>query len=455
MHIHILGICGTFMGGIAALAAQQGHRVTGCDANVYPPMSSQLETLGIELIEGFSAEQTKIAPDCYLIGNALSRGNPLVEAILNQNLPYTSGPEWLAENLLRQRQVIAVSGTHGKTTTTSMVAHILDKCGYSPGFLVGGIPNNFGLSARLGKGSVFVVEADEYDTAFFDKRSKFIHYHPRVLVMNNLEFDHADIFADLAAIQTQFHHLIRIVPGEGQIIYPALDENISQVLAQGCWSQQISFGFKQGMWQAQLDKDDGTEFQLSIGGEAVASKVHWSQMGEHNVMNGLAALIAASQVGVPVGNAVDALNDFSGVKRRLELIADIENIKVYDDFAHHPTAVEQTLLGVRKHSPNRRIIALLEPRSNTMRMGVHRSTLARSLNSADVVLLYNPPELSWDLSTIVTKGEQTNKIFDELDAVVDYLTIELKPNDSLVIMSNGGFGSIHQRIVDNLKVRTN
>lgn len=455
MHIHILGICGTFMGGIAALAAQQGHRVTGCDANVYPPMSSQLETLGIELIEGFSAEQTKIAPDCYLIGNALSRGNPLVEAILNQNLPYTSGPEWLAENLLRQRQVIAVSGTHGKTTTTSMVAHILDKCGYSPGFLVGGIPNNFGLSARLGKGSVFVVEADEYDTAFFDKRSKFIHYHPRVLVMNNLEFDHADIFADLAAIQTQFHHLIRIVPGEGQIIYPALDENISQVLAQGCWSQQISFGFKQGRWQAQLDKDDGTEFQISIGGEVVASKVQWSQMGEHNVMNGLAALIAASQVGVPVGNAVDALNDFSGVKRRLELIADIENIRVYDDFAHHPTAVEQTLLGVRKHSPNRRIIALLEPRSNTMRMGVHRSTLARSLNSADVVLLYNPPELSWDLSTIVTKGEQTNKIFDELDAVVDYLTIELKPNDSLVIMSNGGFGSIHQRIVDNLKVRTN
>jgi UDP-N-acetylmuramate: L-alanyl-gamma-D-glutamyl-meso-diaminopimelate ligase len=451
MHVHILGICGTFMGGIAALASEKGHRVTGCDAQVYPPMSTQLQALGIELIEGYDAAQVKLNADCYIIGNALSRGNLLVEEILNRNLNYVSGPEWLAKHILQDRWVMAISGTHGKTTTTSMIAHILQHCGHAPGFLVGGIPANFGRSARLGNGQPFVVEADEYDTAFFDKRSKFIHYHPRTLIINNLEFDHADIFADLAAIQTQFHHLVRTVPALGQIIYPKQDQHVAQVLAQGYWSKAISFGIDCGDWRATLLQPDGSRYRLRVEDNCIEGEVDWAQIGEHNVLNGLAALTACTQIGIPIVDSMHALTEFKGVKRRLELVAEINDIRIYDDFAHHPTAIRYTLDAMRRHASGERIIALIEPRSNTMRMGVHQTELARSFSSADKIMLYASANLNWDLNSLVRDSVAPITIFSSIDDIVRQLSSELTSGDSLVVMSNGGFAGVLQLLIDSLK----
>jgi UDP-N-acetylmuramate: L-alanyl-gamma-D-glutamyl-meso-diaminopimelate ligase len=454
MHIHILGICGTFMGGIALLARQLGMDVSGSDANVYPPMSTQLQQQGINLSEGYDPKHLQPEPDLVVIGNALSRGNPAVEYVLNSGLPYMSGPAFLAQYVLHQRWVLGVAGTHGKTTTASMLAWILEDCGMQPGFLIGGVSQNFPVSARLGELPFFVVEADEYDSAFFDKRSKFIHYRPRTLVLNNLEFDHADIFNDLDDIKRQFHHLIRTVPATGLIIHSATDSNLDDVIAQGCWTPLESFrntpSDQDNRWNARNINEAGVQFDVYLGSKAVGT-VNWSQIGHHNVHNGLAAIAAARHAGIPAAEAIRSLSSFQGVKRRMELRATVNHISVYDDFAHHPTAIATTLEGLRYRVNGQRIIALLEPRSNTMRMGIHINTLAPALAQADEVILYQPPGLDWALDNIIAAIGPQARLFDDSSAIIDYLAVRAQPGDHILIMSNGGFDNIHQRLIDALQ----
>jgi UDP-N-acetylmuramate: L-alanyl-gamma-D-glutamyl-meso-diaminopimelate ligase len=447
MHIHILGICGTFMGGIAAIAKAMGHKVTGSDANVYPPMSTQLEELGIELTQGYDASQFEPTPDLVIIGNAMSRGNPAVEYVLNTNLPYTSGPQWLAEHVLQSRWVLAVSGTHGKTTTTSMLAWILEYAGLKPGFLIGGIPQNFEVSARLGDAPFFVIEADEYDTAFFDKRSKFVHYRPRTLIINNLEYDHADIFPDLAAIQRQFHHLLRMVPGNGLVLSPANVAAVDETLAMGCWSEQQRYGLD---WQTTLLSKDGSAFKVSLQGEVVG-EVCWDLTGQHSVDNGLMALAAARHAGVPVSVAIEALNKFIAPKRRMELKGTVADIAVYDDFAHHPTAIDTTLRGLRNKVGEKRILAVLEPRSNTMRLGVHKQALPASLKTADQVFLFEPANSGWSLADVAAGCSNQAQVSTDITELVNLIVDGAVQGDSIVIMSNGGFGGIHDKLLDALK----
>lgn len=448
MHIHILGICGTFMGGLALLARERGFTVSGSDANVYPPMSDQLVDAGIEVMQGYLAEHLQPAPDMVVMGNAMSRGNDAVEYVLNKGIPYISGPQWLAENILVNRWVLAVSGTHGKTTTSSMLAWILQYAGMQPGFLIGGVPGNFGQSAAIGNTPFFVIEADEYDTAFFDKRSKFVHYRPRTLVINNLEFDHADIFADLAAIQTQFHHLIRTVPAEGLVITPYDVAAIEQTLDRGCWTPRQTLDGEKAEWQLTEMAEDGHCF--TVQHQQSSAQVNWSLLGKHNVNNALAAIAAAHHVGVTVEHACEALNQFKGVKRRLELRGECRGIKVYDDFAHHPTAIATTLQGLRANIGQQRLIAVLEPRSNTMKMGVHEQTLAASLQAADKVILYQDPQLTWSLDSIQQQLGETSVLHRSIDDVVAQLVSQSKSGDHIVVMSNGGFGGIHQKILDAL-----
>ncbi len=451
-HIHILGICGTFMGGIALLAREMGYRVTGSDAAVYPPMSTQLRAAGIDLMEGYLPEHLHERPDCVVVGNAMTRGNPAVEYMLNSGLHYTSGPQWLAENLLRDKWVLAVAGTHGNTTTSSLLAWILEYAGMAPGFLIGGIPANFGLSARSGSSDFFVVEADEYDTAFFDKRSKFVHYRPRTLAINNLEFDHADIFDDLKAIQRQFHHLLRCVPGEGLVVHPRGVAAIDQTLAMGCWTPLTSFGVGIDCgadWRAQLLSADGTAFRLHRAGEPPLD-INWSQCGLHNVENALTAMAAARHVGVTPAVAAAALAAFGGVKRRLELLDRVRDIAVYDDFAHHPTAIATTLQGLRARAGSGRLIALIEPRSNTMRMGEHREQLAASTASADRVYWFQPPGMNWSLESVVEHSVAPAQLTGNIDELVQAVAAEARPGDQIVIMSNGSFGGIHQKLLAQL-----
>lgn len=451
MHIHILGICGTFMGGAAVLARQLGHKVTGCDANVYPPMSTLLESQGIEIIEGFDPSQLEPRPDLVVIGNAMSRGNPCVEYVLDNNLKYTSGPQWLQEFLLHDRWVLAVSGTHGKTTTASMLAWILEDCGYAPGFLVGGVLGNFGISARLGESMFFVVEADEYDSAFFDKRSKFVHYHPRTLVMNNLEFDHADIFDDLEAIKRQFHHLIRTVPGNGRIFAPQQDRALEDVLSRGCWSE-TEFAGEEADWRAEKLVKDGSRFNVFFQGECVG-KVDWPLVGDHNVNNALMAIAAARHVGVTPDLACESLAKFINTKRRLELKGEVAGVTVYDDFAHHPTAIELTLGGLRNKVGNNKIIAVLEPRSATMKRGVHKETLADSLKQADSTFLFQPDNIDWSVKDVADACHQPAVVSDDLDALVTSIVEQAQPGDQILVMSNGGFGGIHQKLLDGLAAK--
>lgn len=454
MHIHILGICGTFMGGIAALARAAGHKVTGCDANVYPPMSDQLTALGIELIEGWNSGQLALNPDLFVIGNVVSRGNPLMEEILNRGLPYTSGPEWLGSHLLRDKWVLAVAGTHGKTTTTSMLSWILEYAGLAPGFLVGGIPENFGISARLpgepkqemgGKSPFFVIEADEYDTAFFDKRSKFVHYRPRTAILNNLEFDHADIFPDLAAIETQFHHLVRSIPSNGRIVCNAEEASLQRVLARGNWSELETFG-KEGEWSA--GEVDGNGFEVLHQGQLVG-RLQWSLMGEHNQMNALAAIAAARHVGVPAEVSIAALGSFLNVKRRMEVKGCVKGITVYDDFAHHPTAIETTLAGLRQRVGKARILAVLEPRSNTMKLGTMKALLADSLKDADQVFCYGAA-LGWNPADALQALGARASCFEDLDALINAISQYAQNGDHILVMSNGSFGGLHDKLLIQL-----
>ncbi|OEE15195.1 UDP-N-acetylmuramate:L-alanyl-gamma-D-glutamyl-meso-diaminopimelate ligase [Vibrio cyclitrophicus ZF205] len=451
MHIHILGICGTFMGGAAVLARQLGHKVTGSDANVYPPMSTLLESQGIEIIEGFDPSQLEPRPDLVVIGNAMSRGNPCVEYVLDNNLRYTSGPQWLQEFLLHDRWVLAVSGTHGKTTTSSMLAWILEDCGYAPGFLVGGVLGNFGISARLGESMFFVVEADEYDSAFFDKRSKFVHYHPRTLVVNNLEFDHADIFDDLEAIKRQFHHLVRTVPSNGRIFSPEQDTAIQDVLARGCWSERESSG-EQGDWDAKKLVKDGSQFEVYLQNECVGT-VNWDLVGDHNVNNALMAIAAARHVGVTPDLACESLATFINTKRRLEFKGEVAGVSVYDDFAHHPTAIELTLGGLRNKVDTKKIIAVLEPRSATMKRGVHKETLADSLKQADSTYLFQPDNIDWSVQDVADACHQPAYVSDDMDAFVAKIVSEAQAGDQILVMSNGGFGGIHQKLLDGLALK--
>ncbi|EGV51329.1 UDP-N-acetylmuramate:L-alanyl-gamma-D-glutamyl-meso-diaminopimelate ligase [endosymbiont of Riftia pachyptila] len=450
MHLHILGICGTFMGGIALLARALGHRVTGSDANVYPPMSTQLEAAGITLMEGYAPQHLQPEPDVVVVGNAMSRGNPAVEYMLERGLRYTSGPQWLAENVLQGRWVLAVAGTHGKTSTASLLAWLLEYANLEPGYLIGGVPENFGRSARLGKAPFFVVEADEYDTAFFDKRSKFVHYRPRTLVLNNLEFDHADIFDDLAQIQRQFHHLLRTVPGNGLVITPAQDANLAAVLEQGCWTPLESFDAeREATWQAASASADGSRFELICEGKP-AGRVEWGLLGRHNINNALAAIAAARHAGVPVAVSIEALREFRNVKRRLELIGEVGGVRVYDDFAHHPTAIRTTLEGLRGRVGSQRIIAVLEPRSNTMRRGVHAGELAGALQVADRVLFFRPAELAWDAAAALQPLGDRVALFDSSEAIIEALAETAQPGDHLLIMSNGGFEGLHRRLLERL-----
>lgn len=454
MHIHILGVCGTFMGSLAQLAKDLGHRVTGSDTNVYPPMSTQLEQAGIELMQGFDPAHLQPAPDLVVIGNAMSRGNPAVEYVLNQGIAYTSGPQWLRDHVLQGKWVLAVAGTHGKTTTSSMLAWILEYAGMAPGYLIGGVTKNFPTSARLGDTPFFVVEADEYDSAFFDKRSKFVHYNARTVILNNLEFDHADIFPDLAAIQKQFHHLVRTVPNNGLLISPTNDKALAEVIAQGCWTPQQQFGFlgdeKNSEWQAQLIAADGSEFSVLHNGHEIA-QVKWQQTGLHSVNNGLAAIIAARHVGVTPEISANALEQFAGVKRRMEILADVHSVKVYDDFAHHPTAIKTTLAGLRAKVGDEKIIAIIEPRSNTMRMGVHKNALNQSCTDADDVLWYQPANVDWAMDEIVNKSPVPAKLLRNLDDLIHCAISLCEKNTHIVIMSNGGFGGVHQKLIEQLK----
>jgi UDP-N-acetylmuramate: L-alanyl-gamma-D-glutamyl-meso-diaminopimelate ligase len=449
LHIHILGICGTFMGGLAVIARQLGYQVSGSDQNVYPPMSTQLEEQGIQLMEGYRPENLAGNPDLVIIGNALSRGNPEVEAVLNKGFHYVSGPQWLAEHVLQNKWVLGVAGTHGKTTTTSMLSWILEYQGFQPGFLIGGIPLNFGISARLGDSNFFVIEADEYDSAFFDKRSKFVHYRPKTAILNNLEFDHADIFPDLDAIKKQFHHLVRTVPGEGLIISPEIDTNINDVLSMGCWTPRVITAINgTATWNAELLKSDGSQFNV-LYENTEQGCVDWTLTGNHNVFNALSAISAAHHVGILAKDAIKALASFKNVKRRMEVIAKINGVTLYDDFAHHPTAIETTLDGLRKQVGNSRIIAIVEPRSNTMRMGVHTETLALSLKAADLALIYQPEKMNWDLSGL--KKYATNiEICPSLEAIITKLKFEAKLGGHFVLMSNGSFGGIYQQLQNEL-----
>ncbi|WP_109482247.1 UDP-N-acetylmuramate:L-alanyl-gamma-D-glutamyl-meso-diaminopimelate ligase [Paraburkholderia sp. C35] len=460
MHIHILGICGTFMGGLAVLARNAGHTVTGCDAGVYPPMSTQLEAQGIKLIEGWGVEQLDLKPDLFVVGNVVTRGNPLMEEILNRGLPYTSGPQWLGEHVLRDKWVLAVAGTHGKTTTTSMLTWLLEDAGMNPGFLIGGVPLNFGVSARLTDSSFFVIEADEYDTAFFDKRSKFVHYRPRTAILNNLEFDHADIFADLAAIETQFHHLVRTVPGIGRVISNGREAALDRVLTRGCWSEVERFGVEGG-WQA-LPAEDGVavdeRFAVYHNGERVGV-VDWQVQGDHNRMNAIAAIAAARHIGVPPAQAAKSLSNFRNVKRRMEVRGSVDGVTVYDDFAHHPTAIETTVAGLRTRigRDNTRILAVLEPRSNTMKLGVMKAQLPASLADADLVFGYGAASgkdaLGWDLAEALAPMGDKAQAFNNIDALVKAVTAAAQPGDQVLVMSNGGFGGVHQKLLDALSAR--
>ncbi|TSH88957.1 UDP-N-acetylmuramate:L-alanyl-gamma-D-glutamyl-meso-diaminopimelate ligase [Verticiella sediminum] len=454
MHLHILGICGTFMGGLALIARAAGHRVTGCDAGVYPPMSTQLEEQGIGLIDGFDAGQIGLGADLYVVGNVVTRGNPLMEAVLDAGLPYTSGPQWLGEHVLGRRHVLAVAGTHGKTTTSSMLAHILAHAGREPSFLIGGVPLDLGVSARLGpapaEGSrgLFVIEADEYDTAFFDKRSKFVHYRPRTAVLNNLEYDHADIFPDLAAIETQFHHLVRTIPASGRIVAPAADAALERVLARGCWSGLVRTGAG-GEWQAGPVAADGSFAVLR--GDAELGTVRWAHQGEHNRANALAALAAAEHVGVDARVGIEALSAFVGVRRRMELRGTVRGVAVYDDFAHHPTAIATTVAGLRERVGAARILAVLEPRSNTMKLGAMKAQLPDALQAADQVFCYGAREgrnaLGWNPAEALAPLGERARAFDDLDTLVAEVARAARDGDHVLVMSNGGFGGVHERLL--------
>jgi UDP-N-acetylmuramate: L-alanyl-gamma-D-glutamyl-meso-diaminopimelate ligase len=448
MHIHILGICGTFMGSLAQLAKSAGHTVSGCDANVYPPMSTQLEQAGITLIEGFDPRQLQPAPDLIVVGNALSRGNPCVEYMLDQQLAYISGPQWLGENLLRNKHVLAVSGTHGKTSTSSMLAKILDAAGFNPGFLIGGVPQDFGVSARLSDSDYFVVEADEYDSAFFDKRSKFVHYFSNTLIINNLEFDHADIFENLAAIQKQFHHVVRTVPSTGTVIYPAADANIAAVIEQGCWSQQQAFGSESSDWHYRLIAEDGSSFEVVYGEHA--AKVNWQQTGLHNVLNGLSAVIAAHQVGVSLEQCCNGLSDFVGVKRRMEVIYQGHGITVYDDFAHHPTAIKTTIEGLRAKVGQDKIVAVIEPRSATMKLGIHKDSLSASVSLADQVYWYQNPAIDWDINAVASSCSVPATATADIKQLLELVAQMATSDTHIVIMSNGGFEGFHGLLTERL-----
>jgi UDP-N-acetylmuramate: L-alanyl-gamma-D-glutamyl-meso-diaminopimelate ligase len=449
MHIHILGICGTFMGGIAAIAREAGHRVTGCDANVYPPMSDQLRALGIELIEGFGPDQLALAPDLYVVGNVVTRGNPLMEAILEAGAAYTSGPQWLAEHVLQGRHVLAVAGTHGKTTTTSMLAWILDKAGLQPGFLVGGVPLNFGISARLGQGRCFVIEADEYDTAFFDKRSKFVHYRPRTAILNNLEFDHADIFADLAAIETQFHHLVRTVPRSGRLVVNIRDGALDRVLARGCWSDLQRFGARKEEPGALRARGEPHAFDVLRGSLKIA-RVDWAQLGEHNQLNALAAIGAAEHVGVAPETAAAALATFENVRRRLELRGEARGVKVYDDFAHHPTAMRTTINGLRRKAGLARVLAVFEPRTNTMKRGEMKAQLPWALEEADLCFCLQG-DYGWSATEALAPMGAQAVVADSVDKLVAAIVHAARPGDQVLVMSNGAFGGIHDKLLAALK----
>jgi len=456
VHVHILGIGGTFMGGVAAIARAAGWRVTGSDRDMYPPMSTQLEALGIEVTAGFGAEQLALAPDVVVVGNVMTRGMPVIEALLESGRPYLSGPEWLAREVLKERWVLAVAGTHGKTTTASLLAWILEHAGLDPGFLIGGVPANFGTSARLGGTPFFVIEADEYDTAFFDKRAKFVHYRPRTAVLNNLEYDHADIYPDVGAIQRQFHHLVRIVPGGGRIVWNAADARLRETLAMGAWTPLE--GFARGaqadaLWSLGVlaGAEDYSRFEVREAGR-VQGTVAWQLIGAHNAENALAAIAAARHAGVPVPRAIEALAEFRGIARRLELRGEVRGVRVYDDFAHHPTAIATTLDGLRRRvGPAARIIAVLEPRSHTMRMGVHRDTLAPSLASADQVWLYTPPDLGWDTGAVLAAFGPRGHSAGEVAALARELARASRAGDHVLIMSNGGFGGLHERLLTELR----
>jgi UDP-N-acetylmuramate: L-alanyl-gamma-D-glutamyl-meso-diaminopimelate ligase len=459
MHLHFLGICGTFMGSLAQLAKSAGHQVSGCDANVYPPMSTQLEKSGIELIQGFDPAQLQPAPDLIVVGNAMSRGNPCVEYMLDHKLPFTSGPQWLGDNILKDRHVISIAGTHGKTSTTSMLAKILDYANYQAGYLIGGVPQDFGVSAKLGGtapngNQYFVIEADEYDTAFFDKRSKFVHYHSNSLVINNLEFDHADIFEDLAAIQRQFHHCVRTIPSGGSIIYPANDSAVSAVIEQGCWSQKQTFGSNHADWQYQLVTADGSQFTLINNTTGERGSVNWNQSGLHNVCNAMAASVAACQIGVSLQQACQALSEFIGIKRRMEPIYSDHQLTIYDDFAHHPTAIKTTLDGLRKKVGDAQILAVVEPRSATMKLGLHQQVLASAVEVADRVFWYQNASLDWDLSKISDQNSSTATVSKHIDGLIAEVEKTIIENQAaskvthVVIMSNGGFEGFHQLLVD-------
>ncbi|HUL95483.1 MAG TPA: UDP-N-acetylmuramate:L-alanyl-gamma-D-glutamyl-meso-diaminopimelate ligase [Usitatibacter sp.] len=450
MRLHILGICGTFMGGLARIAAELGHTVTGCDAQVYPPMSEQLRSLGIELHEGYDAGQLdRVQADLYVVGNAMTRGKPVVEAILDRGLPYVSGPQWLAEHALAGRWVLAVAGTHGKSTTSSMLAWILEAAGMRPGFLIGGIPRNFGVSARLGGSDFFVIEADEYDTAFFDKRSKFVWYRPRTAVLANLEYDHADIFPDLAAIETQFHHLVRIVPSQGELVVNGQDAALERVLARGAWTPVVRFGAGQAWSVGAIHPDDS--FDVLLEGKRQGT-VRWALMGEHNRANALAALAAARHAGVLPAAAIESLARFEGVKRRMEVRGEANGITVYDDFAHHPTAFETTIAGLRTRVGDARIVAVFEPRSNTMKLGRMQERLAKSLSGADLVFCY-AHELGWDPAQPLSALGTRAAVHRDLAALVEELARALRPGDHVLVMSNGGFGGIHEKLLARLARR--
>jgi UDP-N-acetylmuramate: L-alanyl-gamma-D-glutamyl-meso-diaminopimelate ligase len=448
MHVHILGICGTFMGGVAAIARAAGFRVTGSDRNVYPPMSTQLEALGIQVTEGFGADQLDPAPDVVVVGNVMTRGQPVIEALLERRIPYLSGPEWLAREVLKDRWVLAVAGTHGKTTTSSLLAWILEYAGLSPGFLIGGVPANFGLSARLGESPFFVIEADEYDTAFFDKRAKFVHYRPRTAILNNLEFDHADIYPDVAAIQRQFHHLVRTIPGSGRIVWNATDPLLQETLQMGCWTPLEGFArapHPQALWSGR-GSADYSRFEVFEGSQ-LRGTVAWPLIGAHNMENALAAIAAARHAGVDVPVSCAALGQFKGIARRMQLRGEVRGVRVYDDFAHHPTAITTTIDGLRQRIGAARLIAVLEPRSHTMRMGVHQQTLAPSLSGADAVWLYAPADLGWDISAVAGALGARGHVSADIDSLARELATAARPGDHVLVMSNGGFGGLHGKLL--------
>lgn len=458
MHVHILGIAGTFMAGIAGLAKALGYKVTGQDSHIYPPMSTQLETLGIQLYEGYGDEfLIHNTPDCVIVGNALSRGVPVIETLLNRSIPYQSGPAWLKTHVLKDRWVIGVAGTHGKTTTSSMVAWILEYAGFNPGFLIGGIPNNFGISARLGSEPYFVIEADEYDTAFFDKRSKFMHYAPQTCILNNLEYDHADIFDNMEAIYTQFHHLIRTIPSGGLIIRPLQDDHLDKVLKINCWTPIQTIGWTHSDWQAKKITSEGSAFEIFFQQEKVG-EIHWDLMGDHNIFNALAALGAAQHAGIQLNVAIEALSSFKSVKRRMELKGKVNDITVYDDFAHHPTAIQTTLAGLYKKNKIKNkikntIFIVLEIRSNTMKKGTHQASLGAALSLADQIIIFNTPDIQWEVASLKSDLEDKLIILDNTSDIVNYLGQMAQPHDDILVMSNGGFENIHEKIITALKTK--